>query len=82
MIWNIRTTDPGTICEHNLKEPGYVWLGLVLGNVADLCNLFMHVHVGRYLCTIICVNAVPGTPHLWSMIDHYEHAYPEVTFVL
>ena len=57
MIWNTRTTDPGTICEHNLKEPGYVWLGLVLGNVADLCNLFMHVGTTT-LSTIICVKAV------------------------
>ena len=23
-MWNTRTTDPGIICEHNLKEPGYV----------------------------------------------------------
>ena len=54
MIWNTPTTDPGTTCEHNRKEPGYVWLGLVLGN---LCNLFMHVGTPT-LSTIICVRAV------------------------
>ena len=57
MIWNTRTTDPGTTCEHYLKEPGYVWLGLVLGNVADLCNLFIYVGTPT-LNTSICVKAV------------------------
>ena len=57
MIRNTRTTDPGTTCEHHIKEPGYVWLGLVLGNVAYLYNLFMHVGTPT-LSTIICVRAV------------------------
>ena len=63
MIWNTRTTDPGTTFGHSLKEPGYVGLGLVLGNVADLCNLFMHVGTPT-LSTIICVKAVP---HIYDL---------------
>ena len=66
-MWNTRTTDPGTICAHNLKEPGYVWLGLVLGSVSVLCNLFMHVGTST-LNTIVCVK-LGSTPRLWFMID-------------
>ena len=49
-----------------------MWLGLVLGNVSDLCNLFMQVGT-PILNTIICVKAVlqtygPNGP-LWTCIS-------------